>query len=135
QLSSPELGKSVASSRAAGSKVARRGKWPRLQLRGWRDGAEQTIGLVIGTGSEVERIGTGISAAAQGQHPQPVDHDRLLVDVTQNAKEIPVGIECVYPTIAEIADQDIAAEPAKGERCPCDAPGRIQMPAAGEAPQ
>ena len=32
-----------------------------------------------------------------------------------SAEEIPVGVERMYFPIAEIADEDVAAEPAKGE--------------------
>ena len=48
---------------------------------------------------------------------------------------MPVGIERVYFSIAEIANKDIAAKPAKGERRPRDTPGRIQRSFTGEAPQ
>src|SRR5215471_1978582 len=48
---------------------------------------------------------------------------------------IPVRVECVHFSLAEIANEDIATETAKGERCSRDAPWRIQPPTAGEAPQ
>src|SRR5215831_17980224 len=70
---------------------------------------------VIGTGGEKERVGTGIPAAAQGQRPQPVEYDRLAVHVLEGSEEFPVRGERVYFPIAEIADEDIAAEAAKGE--------------------
>ena len=43
------------------------------------------------------------------------DNDRLATHVPERAEETPVGIECVYFSVAKIANKDIAAEPAKGE--------------------
>src|SRR3984957_3903937 len=90
------------------------------------DRPKQTIGLVIRTGSEVERVGARFRAAAQGQGPQAVDNNRPAVHVLEWTQEFPVGIEYVDPAVAEIADQDVAAEPPKGGRRPCDAPWGIQ---------
>jgi hypothetical protein len=54
---------------------------------------------------------------------------------SENTAEIPVRVERVYFSIPEIPNENIAAEPAEGERCARDAPWRIQRPAASEAPQ
>src|SRR5262249_38762373 len=95
--------------------------------------AKQAIGLAVGAGCKIKRFGVGVLAAAQGQCPQPVDNDRLAVAVSECTPEIPVRIECIYLPIAEIADEDIAAESTKGERSPRNTPRRIQWSAAREA--
>src|SRR6202035_1836444 len=67
--------------------------------------------------------------------PQPVDHERLAVGAVELIDKPPARVEHVDPAVAEVADEDVAAEPAEGKGCPRDAPGRIERPAAGEAPQ
>jgi hypothetical protein len=57
---------------------------------------------------------------AQSQRPQSVDNDRFAFVVPEGAAAIPVRLKRVYCLSSEIADEDIAAEPAKGERCPRD---------------
>src|SRR5215475_2134913 len=69
------------------------------------------------------------------QRPQPVNHKRLALVVPQRPEELPPRIEGVDVPIAEIANEDRAAEPAKGEGGLRDAPRRIQRPLAREAPQ
>jgi hypothetical protein len=44
-------------------------------------------------------------------------------------------VEHIDLAVAEVADEDVVAEPAKGEGCPRDAPGRVKESAAGEALQ
>src|SRR6516165_12603426 len=99
------------------------------------DRTEKTVGLAVGTGCEIKRVGARFRATAEGQGPQTVDGDPLAVRVPELAQEIPVGVEHVDPAVTEIADEDVAAEPAKGLGCPCDAPGRVQSTARGEAPE
>src|SRR4030095_10962846 len=79
------------------------------------DGAEHAIGFIVGTGCEIERVGARIPAAAQGHGPQPGDHDGAALAILEGAEASPVGVESMYAPIAEIAAQDVAAEPAKGE--------------------
>src|SRR5712691_2096273 len=79
------------------------------------DGAEHAIGLIVGTGCEIECVGARIPAAAQGQGPQPVDNDGVAFAILEGAEEMPVGVERIYFPIAEIANENIAAETAKGE--------------------
>ena len=69
----------------------------------------------VGTGREVKRVGIGVPAAAQRQCPQPVDLDLFAIVVPEDTEEIPVLVQRAYFSIAEIADQDVAAEPAKRE--------------------
>ena len=86
-----------------------------LLFRGRRDRAEQAVGLPVGTGRKVKCVGIRIPAAAQSQRPQPVYCEWLAVGVSESTEEIPVGIEGMYLSVAEVADEDPAAESAKGE--------------------
>jgi hypothetical protein len=91
------------------------------------DRPEQTIGLAVRTGSEVERVGARFRAAAQGHGPQPLDINRPAVHVPDWTEEFPVGIEYVDPTVAEIADQDSPLNRPKGWRSTCSG-RRTPMP-------
>src|SRR5262249_2863943 len=104
-------------------------------LRGRSDAAEQAIGFTVRTRGEVERIGARVPATTQGEGPQPVDHDRLAFAVPEGAEELPVGVERMDFPIAEVADENVAAEPAKRKGCPHEAPWRVQRAARREAPQ
>src|SRR6516165_4773217 len=77
--------------------------------------AEQTILLAVRTRGEIERIGAGCAPAAQGQLPQPVDNQGLAVGAIEFVDESPARVEHVDLAVAEIADEDVAAEPAEGE--------------------
>src|SRR5215468_2514264 len=92
-----------------------RGRSADLLLRGRRDGAEQPVGLVVGTRREIERVRTRVPTAAQSQCPQPIDLEWVAVGVSEGAEEIPVRIEYVDFPVPEIADEDFATKPAKGE--------------------
>ena len=71
------------------------GRFPSLRRR--RDGslfvgseaAEQTIGLVVRTGGEVEHI--PVAAIAEHDRPQPVDDDRLAVGIAHLVRKFPVA--------------------------------------------
>ncbi len=105
-----------------------------LCLRYRRNGAEQAVRLAIGTGSEIERIGIGVSAAAQSQRPQPIDDQCLIVHVPDSAAEIPAGrVIGIDRPIAKVTDEDVAAEITKSERGPRHTPWRIQLSTSGEA--
>ena len=100
-----------------------------------RDRAKQAISLFVRTGCEVERVGTRFRAAAEGQRPQPVDDQRLIMRVIELIQEMTLGVVNIDFAVAEVADEDVAAEAAKGEGRPHDSPGRIQLAAGGEAPE
>src|SRR6266849_1510431 len=99
------------------------------------DRAEQAVALAVGAGGEKERVGARGAAAAQRQGPQAVDRQRLAVAAVELVDEVPALVEGVDPAVAEIADQDVAAEAAEGEGGARHGPGRIEVPVAGEAPQ
>src|SRR5262245_65940738 len=79
------------------------------------DGAERAIGFIVRSSREIESVGARISPTAQGQRPQPIDHDGVVVVVLEAAEEMAVRVERVNLAVPEIADEDVAAEPAKGE--------------------
>src|ERR1700694_4711730 len=91
--------------------------------------------LTGGASREKERIGFRRAAAAQGQGPQPVYHQSLAIFVLQTPEETSVLVEGVDPAVAEVAHEDVAAESAEGIGRACDAPRRIERPAADQASQ
>src|SRR5262249_28873395 len=60
---------------------------------------------------------------------------RLALRCLELIDEATVLLVDVYAPVAEVADQDLAAEAAKRKRRPGHAPGRVQRAAAGEAAQ
>ena len=50
-------------------------------------------------------------------------------------RKFPSELNALIRPSAEIADENVAAEAAKGERCPRDAPGRVQRSARRKPPQ
>jgi hypothetical protein len=105
-----------------------------------RDLAEQAVGLIVGASGEIERVTVGVQESAEHQRPQAVDRDRPVLLVAQFVLEPAAVVERVDPPgklagIAEIADQDVAAEPAEAGGRASDAPGRVEDAAGSEAPQ
>jgi len=87
------------------------------------DRPEQSIHLAVGTSGKIESVGVRVSAASQGYRPQTVNRQRLVRSgIPQEAVKVSVRLERGDFAIAEIADEDVTAEPAKRERRPRDAP-------------
>src|SRR5882672_7954122 len=95
--------------------------------------SEYAMSLTGGARREIERVGTRCFPAAQGQGPQSVDHQWLTIGALQLIDETPVLVEYVDSAVAEVADEDVAAESAEGIRRPRDTPGRIERPATDQA--
>ena len=70
----------------------------------------------------------------QSQGPQPVDRQRASVEAAHLTKKIPGRVEYIDPAVAEIADKDIPAKAAEGQRGPRNAPGRVQRATRGKVP-
>src|SRR6516162_1389405 len=104
-----------------------------LRCRGNRP--EEAVLLIVRTGGEIEGVRAGCAPAAQGQLPQPVDLQRLAVGAVEFIDKLTARVEHVDLAVPEIADEDLAAEPAEGKGGTRHAPRRIEWPAAGEAPQ
>ena len=52
----------------------------------------------------------------QSQGPQPVDRQRASVEAAHLTKKIPGRVEYIDAAVAEIADKDIPAKAAEGQR-------------------
>lgn len=74
-----------------------------LLFRRRRDRSEQPVGLIIGTGCEIEGVGAGIPASAQNQLPQSVDDERLALGAVQLVDKLPLRAEHIDFAVAEIA--------------------------------
>ena len=75
-------------------------------------------------------------AVPERDPPQAADRDRLAVRVVQRAVERPAlrrAAERVDVPVAEVADEQIAAEAAERARCERDAPRRVQRAALCDA--
>src|SRR4030095_16278211 len=100
-------------------------------------GAEQAVRLVVGAGGEEQRVGrAGVATVAEADAPQAVDFDRLMVGALHNAVLFPAVlalVERVDPAVAEVADQQIAAELAEVRRRHGKAPRGIQLALRGDA--
>jgi hypothetical protein len=101
----------------------------------WSYGTEQSIDLLVRTCREVQRVRTGVAAATECQSPQAVDSQWIAVRILQLIDERAVIVEDIDSAIAEVANQDFAAEAAECKRCARDSPGRVERPSAGEAAQ
>src|SRR4029077_11846420 len=104
----------------------------RRRSRSRCDRPEPTVVLAVGAGCEEQRVGARFGTAAQSQGPQPVDRQRASVEAAHLTKKIPVRVEYIDPAVAEIADQDIPAKAAEGQRGPRNAPGRVQRATRGK---
>src|SRR6516165_7458548 len=119
-----------------GDAISRSAQLIIIPFGGYRgDRPEAAVLLIVRTGCEIERVGAGCTAADQGQLPQSIDNEGLAIGAVEFVDEAPVRVELVDLAFAEIADKDVAAEPAEGKGGARHAPGRIERPAAGEAPQ
>src|SRR5207244_6130340 len=92
------------------------------------DRSEQPVLLSGGPGEEVERVGrAGRGAVSERDRPQPVDCDRRAVAETQLALVYPraaaLGVRA-DAAVAEVPDQEVAAEDAEVGRRERQAPRR-----------
>src|SRR6516162_2655957 len=104
-----------------------------ITLRRRRDRAEKAVSLAVGAGREVKRVGARVLPAAEGQGPQSVDGDRLPLEVAHRTEKISVRVERIDPSVAEIPDENVAAESSESIGCARNAPRRIQRPTGSEA--
>src|SRR5712664_1300457 len=113
-------------------------------VRGWSDHerAEQAVLLVEGAGGEEEGIRrpAGGGAAAEGERPEAVDLDRPAVRgmertaVLELALAVEVrGVEGVDAAVAEVADEQVAAEEPEVGRGEGEPPGRVELALGSDA--
>ncbi len=105
--------------------------------RGFRhrvDPREQTVRFVVQSSGDVERVRAGtLAVVAERESPQTVVEERLSIRSHQCPHHDAVLIESVDGAVAEVADQEIAAERAPPGGRLRDAPRRVQIAARGEA--
>src|SRR5581483_4475105 len=134
----------LTTSRAGAACV--RGAGPRVSsllalARSGADRPEQAVALVVRARGEEERVGRAVLAMAEPEleRPEAVDLDRLSVRLAEHpfARERPVRLRRVGddPAVAEVADEQVAAEPAEVDRRERQAPGSVQEVVAADAHQ
>src|SRR2546429_1563104 len=110
---------------------------PRQQLLGL-DPAEQPVRLVVRAGREVERVRRARTGpVAEAEAPETIDRHRFAVGRAQltAVRERAVSLRRVRVDrpVAEVADEQVAAEAAKVRRRHRKSPGSVQLPARGDA--
>src|SRR4029077_11386722 len=77
--------------------------------------SEQPVGLVVQAGGEVQRIRDRVERGrGEPQSPEPVDRDRPAVRTHELSLELARhGVVRVDAAVAEVADEDVAAEGAE----------------------
>src|SRR5207249_812443 len=80
---------------------------------------EQPVALVVDPGGEEERVARAVvgDSPAERDRPKAVDGDRTVVGAAQLAEELAGrGVHGVDAAVAEVADQEVAAEAAEVRR-------------------
>src|SRR3954469_24300959 len=103
-----------------------------------RDRAEQPVGLVVDAGGEVQSVRVAVQAGvAELERPEPVDRELAVPRGVERAAvlelavpHLPVGVDL---PVAEVADQQIAAEATERRRRPGDPPRGVELPVPGDA--
>src|SRR6476660_7062381 len=96
------------------------------------DRPEEPGGFVVETGREEQRVRSGTRRrGGKAQAPQPIDGDRAASRPAEPALELAVcGVIRVDSAVAEVADEDVAAESAERRRRPRDCPRRVKLATA-----
>src|SRR4051812_16053103 len=103
---------------------------------GRREESEQAVGLIVGASTEDQRVGRADDAVAGHEGPQPVDGDGLAVGAAKRAVEATApSVVGVDATVAEVADEQIAAEACPSVGGDRQAPRRIELTSPDEPPQ
>src|SRR5436190_2016691 len=102
------------------------------------DRPEEPMGLVVGSGREEQRARRSrAGAVAEADPPKAVDRDRPMVDALDHAVCLPAFVrapfECVNPAVAEIADEEVAAELAEGRGSLGQTPRSVEIAERGDA--
>src|SRR6266545_8116450 len=92
------------------------------------DRAEQAVCFVVDAGGEQQRGAVAGDAVAEAQRPQALDLDRAAVLVPQPSEErAGLRVVGVDAAVAEVADQQRAAEATEPRRGQRQAPGGVQL--------
>src|SRR5579863_8997698 len=84
---------------------------------------------------EIERLRAGLRAAAEGQRPEFVDGDRLAIRAFELIDELAARRVDIDAAVAEIADENVAAEMAEARRRHGETPRRVERTVLGKARQ
>ncbi|MGF6853689.1 hypothetical protein OKW29_002576 [Paraburkholderia sp. CI3] len=90
---------------------------------------------LLRTCREIQRVWTRIAPATECQSPQTVDSQWIAELILQLIDERAVIVEDIDSTIAEVANENLAAEAAERKRCARDTPRRVERPSACKATQ
>src|SRR5438105_11753142 len=105
--------------------------------RRWRDGAVNTMILVIRSGGEEQRVRRLIVEAIAERHaPKTIELQCAMVRAFELTFELASRrVERIDRTVTEIADQDVVGEFPERRRREHDGPWRVQPAATREAAQ
>src|SRR4051812_10908179 len=104
-----------------------------MMLMSGRKGAEEATGFAVGAGGEEERAVVG-TAGAESQAPEALDDDGLAVGALHEADEVAsAGAEGGNFSVAEVADQYVAAEDAERSRRLGDGPRGVERAARSQS--
>src|SRR5579884_737197 len=130
---SKRSGFTAAQQQARRRKGADRQERQRAGFRHRLQGAEEAVRFVVNPGGEIEFVGVADEAVAEGDTPQAVNCDRIVVEVFKLTQEsLGVGVEGIDAPIAEVADEQIVAESAKIAGSQGQTPGRVERALRGE---
>src|SRR5438067_775586 len=91
--------------------------------------------LILNTSREEQLVGlAAASTIAEGQCPEPIEHEWLAVLVSKYTQRCSrCRIECIDATTTEIADQQIVAEATEIGGSQSHSPGQVQWTTANQA--
>src|SRR5450432_3939625 len=99
------------------------------------DRAEEAVALVVGPGAEEHGTAVAGHAVPDLERPQAVDRDRLAGGITNDAEVAAVRpVVRVDVSVAEVANEQRAAELTEPRRCDGHAPRRIERATGDEPP-
>src|SRR6266700_7321351 len=123
---------SLDGTRATGYPHLRGQRWPNFSVTEMvsvvgDDLPKQAVRLAVGPGGEDQLACLGCVPVAEAQAPQTVDDDRAPVLLPQLAEtRTGVRVVDVDVTVAEVPDQQVAAELTESGRCQREPPWRVQ---------
>src|SRR5438105_6439773 len=98
-----------------------------------RDRSEEAVSLVVDAGGEEQGLRVAVRAGvAELERPEPVDRELAVRRDVERAAVLEVAVRhllvCVDLPVAEVADQQVAAEAAERRRCPGETPRCAELP-------
>src|SRR5207248_8283887 len=102
-----------------------------------RDRAEEPVGLVVDAGGEEQGVRVAVRAGvAELERPEPVDRELAVPRGVERAAMLEVAVPHLLVgvdlPIAEVADEQVAAEAAERRRSQGEPPRGVELPALGD---